>query len=128
LLYKKKLKNLPNLPLTNNYCTKQRSNGTSTLIKRNTTRPTGSTVHHDILLKPSTGPRTNKTRKQIVDTMYDMDDDSTVVTGNISASAIHGEISAIQDEVSAKRQKKPKTKAMTLVEDNLDANWRPVQK
>jgi hypothetical protein len=45
-----------------------------------------------------------------------MDDDSTVITGNISASAIHGEISAIQDEVSAKRQKKPKTKVMDINE------------
>jgi hypothetical protein len=70
----------------------------STLVKESTTRPTGSTVmqvNHDIVLRPSTGPRTNRqinkrrTRRQIVDPTYHMDDDSTVKTDNISASAIH---------------------------------------
>jgi hypothetical protein len=34
-----------------------------------------------------------------------MDDDSMVKTGYISASAIQGEISAIQDDVSTEREK-----------------------
>jgi hypothetical protein len=45
---------------------------------------------------------------------YDMDDDSTVKTDNISASAIHCQISAIQDEVFAERKKKTKTKTMDI--------------
>jgi regulator of extracellular matrix RemA (YlzA/DUF370 family) len=73
-------------------------------------------------LRPSTGSRTNrlmnelKTRRQIVDATYDIDDDSMVKTGNISASAIQREISAIQDEVSAERKKKARTKMMDINE------------
>jgi hypothetical protein len=121
------ISDLPYLSSSNNYSTVQRStkdyhrtNGT--LVNKSTTKPTGSSVmqvHHDIAQAPSTGPRTfrqinaNKTRRQMVDTTYDMGDDSTVKTDNISASvihdeisAIHGEIAAIQDEVSAERKKK----------------------
>jgi hypothetical protein len=53
----------------------------------------------------------------MVDTTYDMDDDSTVKMDNISASviqdeisAIHEEISAIQDEIPAERKKKIKSR------------------
>jgi hypothetical protein len=79
-------------------------------------------VNHDTILGSSTGPRTNrqidkcKTQRQMVDMTYDMDDDSTVKTGNISASAIHGEISAIQDEVSAEGKKKARVKTMDINE------------
>jgi hypothetical protein len=52
----------------------------------------------------------------MVDTTYDMDEDSTVKTDNISTSATHGEISAIQDEVSAERKKKTKIKTMDINE------------
>jgi hypothetical protein len=48
-----------------------------------------------------------------------MDDDNTVKSGNISASAIHGEISAIQDEVSKQKKKKVKTKTMDVNEGHL---------
>jgi hypothetical protein len=50
----------------------------------------------------------------MVDKTYDMDNDNTVKSGNISASAIYGEISAIQDEVSAEKKKKVKTKTMDI--------------
>jgi hypothetical protein len=87
----KNVPNLPYLPSSNNYCTIRQSaeayhRPNSTLVKGSTTRPTGSTVmqvNHDIVLRPSTGPRTNrqinkrKTRTQIVDPTYHMDDDST---------------------------------------------------
>jgi regulator of extracellular matrix RemA (YlzA/DUF370 family) len=128
------MKNIPNLPYlssSNNYSTVQQStkdyHGTNgTLVKRSTTIPTGSTVmqvNHDIVQGPSTSPRTNrqinerKTQRQMVDATYDMDDDSTVKMDNISASAIHGEISAIQDEVSAVgRKKKAKIKMVDIIE------------
>jgi hypothetical protein len=114
------ISDLPYLSSLNNYNTVQRS----------TTRPTGSSVmqvNHDIVLGPSTGLRTNKqlnkhkTRRQIVERIYDMDDDSMVKTDNISESAIygeisaiHGEISAIQDEISTERKKKTKTKTIDI--------------
>jgi hypothetical protein len=105
------MENIPNLPYlssSNNYSTAQRSTKDyhrtkSTLVKTSTTRPTGSTVmqvNQDIIPGPSTGPRTNrqinerKTQRQMVDMTYDMDNDNMVKTDNISASAIHGEISA----------------------------------
>jgi hypothetical protein len=50
---------------------------------------------------------------------YNMDDDSTVKTGNISASAIHGEISAIQDEVSAERKKRLDSRGWTLMKHSI---------
>jgi hypothetical protein len=43
-----------------------------------------------------------------------MDDDCTVKMDNISASAIHREISVIQDEVSAERKKKTKPRQWIL--------------
>jgi hypothetical protein len=53
-------------------------------------------------------------RRQMVDKTYDIHDDNMVKSGNISASAIHGEISTIQDEVSAEKKKKFKTKTIDI--------------
>jgi regulator of extracellular matrix RemA (YlzA/DUF370 family) len=100
-----------------------------TLVKGSATGPTGSMVtqvNHDMVLSPSTSPRTNrlinecKTQRQVADTTYDMDDDSTVIADSISTSAIHGEISASQDEVSAERKKKVKTKMMDINESQYN--------
>jgi regulator of extracellular matrix RemA (YlzA/DUF370 family) len=134
------MKNIANLPYpssSNNCSTVQRSSKNyhsinGTLVKGSTIRPTVSTVmqvDHGIVLGPSTTRRTNKqinkckARRQIVDTTYDMDDDSTVKTDNISASAIHGELSAIQDEVSAERKKKTKTKTMDINEAHYNMGY-----
>jgi hypothetical protein len=128
--YMENIPNLPYLSSSNIYSTVQQStkdyhSTNGTLVKRSTTRPTGSTVmqvNHGIILGPSTSSKTNKqinerkTQRQIVDTTYDMDDDSTVKMEYISASAICGEILAIQDEVSAERKKKTKTKTMEINE------------
>jgi regulator of extracellular matrix RemA (YlzA/DUF370 family) len=100
-----------------------------TLVKGSATGPTGSMVtqvNHDMVLSPSTSPRTNRlinecqTQRQVADTTYDMDDDSTVIADSISTSAIHGEISASQDEVSAERKKKVKTKMMDINESQYN--------
>jgi hypothetical protein len=56
----------------------------------------------------------------MVDKTYDMDDDSTVKSGNISASEIHGEISAIQDEVPAETKKKVRMKTMDINETHYN--------
>jgi hypothetical protein len=60
--------NVPYLPSSNNYCTVQQStNGyhctNSTLVKGNTTRPTGRTVmkvNHGTILEEGTGPGTSR--------------------------------------------------------------------
>jgi hypothetical protein len=78
----KNISDLPYLSSSNNYSTVKQStkdnhltNGT--LVNKSTTRPTGSSVmqgHHNIILGPSTDPRTYrqinkpKTQRQIVDT------------------------------------------------------------
>jgi hypothetical protein len=46
----------------------------------------------------------------MVETTYDMDEDSTVKTDNISASVVHGEISAIQMKFPQKGGKRQKSR------------------